>query len=104
MTIALNNQQIYDDLKHLGANHNYLYQCIKSQIGKVFKTPVVVGTTLIYLLYFMIMYANDSGRLTAGELVGMRNCGILVIVMTIVIYAFYKVTLKNVCRILKIIG
>ncbi len=99
MTVAYINRQVYDDLKHLGADQNYLYASVRSQIGKVFKTPVIVGTVLMYLLYFMIMYFNDDG-LTPGELAGLRNCAVFVIIMTLVIWLFYRFTLRSVRKIL----
>lgn len=99
ITVAINNRQVYDDLKRLGAGRAYLYSSIKSQIGKIFKAPVIVGTSLMYLLYFLIMYMND-GILSPGELAGMRNCGILVAAMTLAIWGFYRMTLRKVCRIL----
>lgn len=101
MTVAYINRQVYDDLKHLGAGQNYLYDSVRSQIGKVFKTPVIVGTVLMYLLYFMIMYFNDDS-LTPGELAGLRNCAVFVVIMTLIIWGFYRFTLKSVRKILEL--
>lgn len=101
MTVALNNQQMYEDLRHLGAGRGYLYASIKSQIAKIFKTPVFVGTTMMALLYLVIMYGN-SGSLTSGEWAGIRNCMILIVVMTAGIWGFYRLVLRQVCRILHI--
>jgi ABC-type multidrug transport system fused ATPase/permease subunit len=101
ITVAMYNRQMYDDLKHLGAGRKYLYGCAKSQIVKIFKAPVIVGTTLIFFLYLFIMFGHDS-RLTTGELAGIQNCMILIGVMTFVIWGFYRLVLRQVCRMLNI--
>jgi putative ABC transport system permease protein len=99
ITVAMYNRQMYADLKYLGAGKTYLYNCAKSQILKVFKMPVLIGTSLIFILYFFIMFGND-GRLTVGELAGIRNCVLLIAVMTLVIWGFYRLVLRKVCKML----
>lgn len=101
ITVALYNRQMYDDLKHLGAGHGYLYSCVRSQIVKVFQTPTIVGTLAILILYIVIMYGN-SGRFETSELAGIRNCLILIAFMTGGIWGFYRWVLKKVCRMLDI--
>ena len=69
-TIALNNRYVFDDLKRLGASPQFLAQEVRNQCGKVFTVPAAVGMTVTYLLFVMIMYAND-GTLTGTEIVGL---------------------------------
>ena len=88
-------------LCHLSADRSYLRASVKSQIGKIFKTPVMVGTVLMYLLYFLIMHFNNNG-LTPAELAGLRNCAVFVAVMTLAIWLFYRFTLKNVREVLEL--
>lgn len=101
ITLALYNRQMYDDLKHLGAGHQYLYSCAKGQIVKVFRTPTIVGTLVIFMLYMVIMYGN-SGGFIAREIAGIRNCLILIAVITGLIWGFYRWVLKKVCKMLNI--
>lgn len=101
ITIAINNKQIFDNLKHLGAGPRFMYKSLKDQVSKVFSIPSMVGMPLIYLLYSMIMYANDN-RITNIEIVSLLLCLILLIVLAFVIYLFYCFTLKKICKELNI--
>lgn len=102
MTIAMNSRLVYEDLKHLGAGHAFLYHSIKGQVGKVFKAPTAVGTVVIYLFYCMILYMNDGGRFTPTELAGLGSCAAVVCVVTLCIRGFYSFVLKRVCEKLEI--
>lgn len=72
-TIALNNRYIFDDLKRLGASPAFLKKEVRYQCGNVFKIPSIVGMSAIYLLYCMVMYAND-GKLVSSEIYGLTVC------------------------------
>lgn len=100
-TIALNNRYVFDDLKRLGASPQFLSREVRSQCSGVFRVPAVVGMTAMYLLYAMIMYANDN-KYTASEAAGLAVClGILALV-GVLIYLVYRRTVKIVKRQLHI--
>ena len=101
MTIALNNRQVYEDLGKLGASRAYLYASVKNQISRVFTVPAITGTVVIYAFYAMIMYANDD-RLSLNELAGMGACLLVILAISLLMYAVYRLTLKQVCRALNI--
>lgn len=101
MTIALNNRQVYEDLGKLGASRAYLYASVKNQISRVFTVPAITGTGVIYAFYAMILYAND-GRLTSNELAGMGACLLVILAISLLMYAVYRLTLNRVCRALEI--
>lgn len=101
MTIALNNRQVYEDMGKLGASRAYLYASVKGQVSRVFAVPAITGTGVIYAFYAMIMYAND-GRLSPGEIAGMGACLLLILAVSLLLYAVYRLTLKQVCRALNI--
>lgn len=101
LTIALNNRQVYDDLKHLGATPNYLYRSLRGQITKVYGVPAVVGTSMIFVLYTMIMFFNDN-RLTQSEISGLLNCLLLIAALSVLLWCFYRFTLRKVCRMLDV--
>lgn len=90
-TIALNNRYIFDDLKRLGASPSFLNREVQIQCKRVFHTPAVVGMTLMFLLYSMIMYAND-GRISIPELAGMGACAVVLILIMLLIYLIYRKT------------
>ena len=101
MTIALNNRQVYEDLGKLGASRAYLYASVKNQISRVFTVPSITGTGVIYAFYAMIMYANDD-RLSLSELAGMGACLLLILAISLLMYAVYRLTLRRVCQALEI--
>ncbi len=101
MTIALTNRRVYDDLRRLGAPNVYLYQSVRTQIKRVFLTPAVTGTALIYVFYAMILYFNDN-RLVKTEIAGMGVCLGLIAAVSVLLYGVYRVTRKRVCAALGI--
>lgn len=102
MTLAINNKQVYEDLKRLGAGRDYLFATVKSQVSKVIVAPVVIGTVLIALLYVMILYMNDGGFFSKGEIAGLMSCMAVIGVISIGIYSFYHYNLRKVCSLLEI--
>lgn len=92
-SIALNNRYIFDDLKKLGASPAFLNKEVRNQCTNVFKMPALVGTTAMFLLYAMILYAND-GRLLKPEWAAMGLCLCIIAVIGGVIYAVYQSTVK----------
>lgn len=98
MTIALSNRQVYADLRRLGASESYLRELIRQQLSRAFFVPTLIGTTLICAFYSMILFFNDS-RFSAGELAGMAVCLLLVLLLSGLIYAFYRLTLSRVRRL-----
>ena len=101
LTIAINNKQVFDDLARLGAGPKYLFRAVKEQIGKIYLVPTATGFTLMYILYLMIMYANDGG-FSRNELVGVSVCLGVVFLLCAIVYAGYRFTRKKVLGILGI--
>ena len=99
MTIILNNRYVFEDLKRLGASPAFLQKEIRAQAGPVFKIPSLVGMTVMYLLYALLMFGND-GKITATELVGLGACFFILVAFAAVYYLIYRCTLKNMWRII----
>lgn len=99
LTIALTNRQVYDDLRHLGAPPAYLRHSAGSQVRRVFVTPAVLGTTIIFAFYSMIMFFNDS-RFTSSELIGIAACLLVIAAISAVIWGIYRATRRKVYRVL----
>lgn len=55
----------------------------------------------MYLLYVLIMYANDN-QISMNEIIGMGTCLGVVIAVGLVIYLIYRLTLRQMCRMLDI--
>ena len=63
--------------------------------------PLCTGTLLIYAFFAMILYFN-SGSFTPGELAGLANCALVVLVLSLFLYGMYRFTLGRVCSALSI--
>lgn len=101
ISIALYNQKVYEDLRHLGANRTYLLRCARGQVAGVYRTPFIIGSLLIFAFYVMILYFN-SNSFTASELYGLGINLILIVVTSAVVYLFYRLTLRKILRMLGI--
>ena len=100
MTIAIANAQVYEDLRHLGAPRTYLYRSVKGQVSRVFRTPILVGTVLVYAFYTLMMYGNgDPAGINALEGAGMLACLAVVGVVSVLLYLVYRLTLRKVCAV-----
>ena len=103
MTIAAVNAKVYDDLRHLGASNAYLYESVRGQMKWIFLVPAIVGTTLIYLFYLMILYFNgDPIGITSSEMAGLASCMAVIAVLSLGFYLVYRLTRRSVCHVLGI--
>lgn len=99
LTIAFTNRRVYDDLRHLGAPPAYLLHSATSQVRRVFLVPAILGTSIIYAFYSMIMFAND-GQFSFGELAGLGVCLLVICAISVLFWAVYRATRHKVCRVL----
>lgn len=101
ITISINNRYVFEDLKRLGASPRFLLKEVKRQASKVFSVPAAVGLSIMYLLYGMIMFAND-GRITSSEIYGLLGCLAMLAVFAAIIWLVYRFTLKKMFRVLNL--
>lgn len=101
LTIAIHNRQVYEDLVRLGAGPGFLYESVRGQLKRIYVVPTAVGFTMMYILYLMIMYAND-GTLTEMELAGLGVCLGVLALLAAVMYGSYQFTKRKVLSMLKI--
>lgn len=103
MTLALTNARVYEDLRKLGAPQAYLFRSLRGQLRRVFVPPALVGTTLIYAFYAMILYFNgDPWGITTGEALGLAACLAVVAGVSLILYGVYRLTLTKTSRVLSI--
>lgn len=98
-SIALNNRYIFDDLKKLGASPAFLDKEVRSQCGNVFRVPALVGMLSMFLLFSMILYAND-GRMVMTEWLAMGICLCIIAMIGGLIYMVYRSCVKVIKRLL----
>lgn len=94
-TIGLNSKQVYDDIRKLGADDNYILRCIKGQLRKVFAFPTLIGIGIIYL-YQCVIYLQNDGFFRPYEVkAAVLNLGICLAV-ALYQYIGYCISLKEV--------
>lgn len=101
LTIGMNNKQVFDDLRHLGANNAYLFKTVKEQIAKIFFTPVLTGTAVM-LLFMLAMLLGNDGRIMASEMAGYGVCLAVAAGGSVLFYGVYRYSLNKVCGMLGI--
>ena len=94
MTIALNNRYVFDALRKLGASPSFLKKEVRNQASKVFVVPSAIGMSFMYLLYAMIMLAND-GKLTISEIGGLGVCLAILLLFAGIFYLTYRYTVRR---------
>ena len=103
MTIALTGAGVYEDLRRLGASNAYLRRSVRGQVKRVFLTPALAGTGLIYAFYVMVLYFNGSpAGITPSEAAGLLAALAVIAAVSALLYAVYRLTLAQVCRTLGI--
>ncbi len=100
-SIGKQNQQVFEDLRKLGANNAYLIRCIKSQLQKVYLLPTVVGTLLVYL-YNLLTYWQNDGVFSSFEIPAALICLVLCLLVALYQYVGYRISLREVARIVGI--
>lgn len=101
LTIAENNRQVYDDLRHLGAKREYLHRSMESQVSMIFTLPIAVGTALISAYQVLLLYMN-SGGIERGDILTFAMDAALVAVVSLLLYGVYRITLRWVCMKLSV--
>lgn len=92
-TIALNNRYVFDDLRKLGASPAFLAKEVRSQCSNVFKVPALVGMSTMYILFALILYAND-GKVTSYEVIALLICLGMLILIGAGVYGVYCGTVR----------
>lgn len=100
-TIALNNRYLFDDLRKLGASPDFMGKEVCSQCSNVFRIPAIVGTGAMYLLFAMILYANDS-QIVFSEIIALGVCFGVILLVGIMVFLVYGVTVRNMKKQLEI--
>ncbi len=96
ITIAINNRYVFEDLKRLGASNHYLKKEIRRQSFKVFTLPSIIGMSIMYLFFVLILTMNDGyARLSTTEIIALIYCFFALILIGFIIYLVYQLTLKR---------
>jgi hypothetical protein len=100
ITIAVDNKQLFDDLKKLGANNKFVKKVVNKQLTKIFVYPTTVGSVSIYLLYTLILYGNSGAKLISSEIDALLIDILIILIVVLAMYAVYQFAYKKVCKMI----
>lgn len=101
ITIALDNRQLFEDLRKLGADDAYEERVLKVQFRKIFAYPVAAGCTISGVFSLFLMYFNDM-RMQAFEVKMLLMELLLMTGIAAVLYAVYRLALQKTKQIVGI--
>ncbi len=101
ITIAMDNRQLFEDLKKLGADDAYEENVIRIQLRKIFAYPVAVGCTVVGVFSLFLTYFNDM-RLQAFEAKMLLMEALLMAGIAVVLYGVYRMAYGKTKRIVGI--
>ena len=103
ITIAMDNRQLFEDLRRLGMDDAYEEKVIKVQLRKIFAYPVAAGCTVVGLFSLFLTYFNDM-RLQAFEVNMLLLEVLLMIFIAGVLYVVYRIAYGKMRRIVAFSG
>lgn len=101
ITIAMDNRQLFEDLKKLGADNAYEERVIKVQLRKIFAYPVAAGCTIVGIFSLFLTYFNDM-RLQAFEVKMLLMEVLLMAGIAGILCAVYRLSLQKTKQIVGI--
>lgn len=100
-SVGLTNQQVFEDIRRLGADRQYRRALMRRQLRKVFVLPTILGAGLC-LLYELLMRWNNDGQISAGEIKSMLIITVIATVIAVYQYAVYRLSVRKTGRLLKL--
>lgn len=101
ITIAVDNRQLFEDMKKLGASRAYIVQVVKVQLRKIFVYPGIAGCGISLMFTGLLLYFNDMRvEMEEARLLGME--GILIVAAAIFLYVMYRISFKKMRSILEL--
>ena len=100
VTIAMDNRQLFEDLKKLGADDGYREKVMRVQLRKIFAYPVVAGCMIVGVFSLFLTYFNDMSLQAFEVRMLAMEAGLMALIAG-VLYAVYRLAYG---RMRKIVG
>lgn len=94
ITIALDNRQLFDNLKKLGADDAYEEKVIQVQLRKIFAYPAAAGFMIVGVFSLFLTYFNDM-QLQAFEVKMLLMEGGLMTGIGCILYVVYRAAYRK---------
>lgn len=101
VTIAMDNRQLFEDLRRLGADNAYRERVVRVQLRKIFAYPVAAGCMIVAVFFLFLTYFNDM-RLQAFEVKMLLMEALLMLVIAGVMFAVYQAAFRRTKQIVGI--
>lgn len=98
ITIAMDNCQLFEDLKRLGADNVYRERALRVQLRRIFAYPVAAGCMVVAVFSLFLLYFNDM-RLQAFEMKMISLEVVLMMIIAGVMFAVYRVSYRRTMQI-----
>uniref|UniRef100_UPI0040569DFF ABC transporter permease n=1 Tax=Agathobacter sp. TaxID=2021311 RepID=UPI0040569DFF len=94
MTVAVKNKQVFEDVRRLGGNNEYIKRILSDQLRRIYTLPTIMSCSIMLFWYPTMMWQND-GRITPAEIkiifVELVLCAIIVLYQ----YIIYRISMKQ---------
>lgn len=94
MTVAVRNKQVFEDVRRLGGDRDYIRRILSDQVRRVYVLPTVIGCLIMLVWYPLLMWQND-GRFTPAEFWAILVEIVLCALIALYQYAVYKVSMRQ---------
>lgn len=94
MTVVVKNKQVFEDVRKLGGNNDYVKGILSDQIRRVYTLPTVMGCLIMLLWYPLMLWQND-GRFTQAEMKIVFVELALCVLIALFQYIVYKVSMRQ---------
>ena len=102
VTIAMDNRQLFEDLKKLGADEAFEERVIRVQLRKIFVYPVAAGCIVTGMFSLFLTCFNDM-RLQAFEVRMLLLEGLLMALAACVLYGVYRLAYRRMKEIVGVV-
>lgn len=94
MTVAVKNRQIFEDVRKLGGDRDYIRRILADQVRRVYTLPTVMGCIIMLVWYPLILWQND-GRFTSTDCTAVVVELVLCVLIALYQYAIYKISMRQ---------
>lgn len=103
VTIAMDNRQLFEDLKKLGADDAYEEKVMRVQLRKIFVYPIAAGCMIVAVFSLFLTYFNDMSLQAFEVKMLLMECGLMALIAG-VLYAVYRAAYGKMKKIVGIEG
>lgn len=94
MTVAVKNKQVFEDVRKLGGDRDYIRRILSDQVRRVYMLPTGMGCLIMLIWYPLMLWQND-GRFTPVEILVVFVEIVLCVIIALYQYIIYRVSMRQ---------